>query len=217
VARGLIVDFGGVLTTSIGEAFEAFCRREGIDREVLKGIVRSAYGVGTEPDAVVSLIETGQIDQAEFERHMAAALSRGLHHPVRAEGLLARMLADLHFDVPMILAVRDVRRAGVPTALLSNSWGLEYYPRQLLDELFDQVVISGEVGIRKPDPDVFVLAARRLGLEPQECVFVDDTEGNVEAARSVGMTGLVHEDGRSTVPALERLFRPQQRSVVGGG
>lgn len=206
VARGLIVDFGGVLTTSVGEAFEAFCRREGIDHEVLKGVVRSGSGVGTEPDALVSLIETGRIDQTEFERHMAAALSAGLLQPVRAEALLSRMLADLHFDVPMILAVRDIRRAGIPTALLSNSWGFEYYPRQLLDELFDQVVISGEVGIRKPDRDVFLLAARRLGLPPEECVFVDDTEGNVDAARSVGMTGLVHERAEGTILRLAELF-----------
>lgn len=206
MARALILDFGGVLTTSVGDAFEAFCRREGIDREVLEGIVKSAYGVGTEPDALVSRIETGQMDQREFEHHMARELSRGLDAPVRAEGLLSRMLAHLHFDVAMVLAVRDLHRARVPTALLSNSWGVEYYPRELLDELFDQVVISGEVGIRKPDREVFLLAAGRLGVAPPACVFVDDTKGNVEAAEAVGMEGLVHERAEETIPRLARAF-----------
>ena len=121
---GLIVDFGGVLTSSVGDAFETFCRREAIDPEALKGVVKSAYGVGTEPDALVSMMETGRIDQGEFQRRMAAALASDLETPVPAEGLLSRMLADIHFDVPMVVAVRDLRGAGTPTALLSNSCGV---------------------------------------------------------------------------------------------
>jgi len=205
--RGLVVDFGGVLTSSVGDSFKAFCDREGIDHEVLKTLVRSAYGAGTEPDALVSMIETGRIEQREFERRMGALLSEGLDHPIEPEGLLSRMLADLHFDVPMVEAVRDIRRAGVPTALLSNSWGVEYYPRDLLGELFDQVVISGEVGLRKPDRAVFLLAAGRLGLPPRRCVFVDDTKGNVEAAEGVGMRGIVHERAEVTIGKLRRLLR----------
>jgi epoxide hydrolase-like predicted phosphatase len=206
-ARGLIVDFGGVLTTSIGDSFRAFCEREGIDHQVLEGILHSAYGVGTEPDALVSMMETGRLDMAEFERRMASSLSAGLDHRIEPDRLLSRMLADVHFDMPMVEAVRDVRGAGIPTALLSNSWGVEYYPRDLLRELFDQVVISGEVGMRKPDPEVFRLAAGRLGLSSEGCVFVDDTEGNVDAARTVGMRGIVHESSRETIAELARLFR----------
>jgi putative hydrolase of the HAD superfamily len=126
--RGLVVDFGGVLTSSVGDSFKAFCEREGIDHEVLKNLVRSAYGVGTEPDALVSMIETGRIEQGEFELRMGALLSEGLDHPIETEGLLSRMLADLHLDMPMLEAVRDIHRAGVPTALLSNSWGGRVLP-----------------------------------------------------------------------------------------
>jgi epoxide hydrolase-like predicted phosphatase len=205
-SRGLIVDFGGVLTTSVGDSFKAFCDREGIDPEVMKGLVRSAYGVGTEPDALVSMIETGRIDQREFERRMAVLLSEGLDRPIEAQGLLSRMLADLRFDVPMVEAVRDIHSAGIPTGLLSNSWGVEYYPRDLLEDLFDQVVISGEVGLRKPDREVFLLAAERLGLAPRRCVFVDDTRGNVEAAEAVGMVGVVHERAEATIGELRRLL-----------
>ena len=195
-----------MLTSSVGDSFKAFCDREGIDHEVLKTLVSSAYGVGTEPDALVSMMETGRIEQGEFERRMGALLSEGLDHPIETEGLLSRMLADLHFDMPMVEAVRDIRRAGVPTALLSNSWGVEYYPRDLLGELFDQVVISGEVGLRKPDRAVFLLVAERLGLPPHRCVFVDDTRGNVEAAEAVGMRGIVHEQAEVTIGELRRLL-----------
>jgi epoxide hydrolase-like predicted phosphatase len=205
-SRGLVVDFGGVLTSSVGDSFKAFCEREGIDHEVLKNLVRSAYGVGTEPDALVSMIETGRIEQGEFELRMGALLSEGLDHPIETEGLLSRMLADLHLDMPMVEAVRDIHRAGVPTALLSNSWGVEYYPRDLLGELFDQVVISGEVGLRKPDRAVFLLVAERLGLPPHRCVFVDDTKGNVEAAEAVGMRGIVHQQAEVTIGELRRLL-----------
>lgn len=204
--RGLVVDFGGVLTTSIAEAFRTFCQREGIDHERLKAILRSSYAVGTDPDAMVALLETGRLERAEFERRLAEALSAGLPAPLEHIDLLARMLGGIRFDVPMVEAVEAAHRAGVRTAMLSNSWGVEGYPRQLLDQLFDEVVISGEIGMRKPDPEVFRLAARRLRLPTGECVFVDDVRGNVEAAQAVGMRGVVHEEAGRTIPELEALL-----------
>ncbi len=204
--RGLVIDFGGVLTTSIGEAFRTFCEREGIEHDRLKAILRSSYAVGTEPDALVAMLETGRLERAEIERRLAETLSQGLPSPLDHTDLLARMLGGIRFDVPMVEAVHAARHEGVGTAMLSNSWGVESYPRQLLDELFDEVVISGEVGMRKPEPEVFRLAARRLGLPPRACVFVDDVRGNVEAAEAVGMRGLLHEEARRTILELERLL-----------
>lgn len=204
--RGLVIDFGGVLTTSIADAFRAFCEREGIDHDRLQAVLRSAYAVGTDPDAIVALMETGRIDRTDFERRMAEALSGGPDRPVDPTDLLSRMLSTIHFDVPMVEAVLAAHRRGVRTCLLSNSWGVDTYPRALLAELFDEVVISGEIGLRKPDREVFELAARRLGLPPRECIFVDDVAGNVEAAEGVGMRGVVHEDAVATVTTLEELL-----------
>ncbi len=204
--RGLVIDFGGVLTTSIGEAFREFCEREGIEHARLKAILRSSYAVGTEPDALVAMLETGRLERPEFERRLAEALSEGLSSPLDHTDLLARMLGGLRFDVPMVEAVHAAHQAGIRTAMLSNSWGVDAYPRDLLDQLFDEVVISGEVGMRKPDPEVFRLAARRVGLDPRECVFVDDVRGNVEAAEAVGMRGVIHEEAAATIRELERLF-----------
>jgi epoxide hydrolase-like predicted phosphatase len=204
--EGLVVDFGGVLTTSIGDAFRQFCEREGIEHERLKAILRSSYAVGTEPDALVAMLETGRMARTEFERRMAEALSEGRASPLEATDLLARMLAGLRFDAAMVRAVHAARLAGVRTGMLSNSWGVDSYPREFLGELFDAVVISGDVGIRKPEAAVFGLAAERLGLVPARCVFVDDVPGNVEAAEAAGMRGVVHEEASRTIAELERLL-----------
>jgi epoxide hydrolase-like predicted phosphatase len=205
-SRGLVIDFGGVLTTPLGDAFRAFSEREGIDYQRVREALHTAYGDSSDPGSLVARFETGQISQEQFERDLASALSRGLDRPIDAPGLIRRMVSDLRLDGPMIEAVRTLRQAGVPTALLSNSWGVEYYPHDVMDEVFDEVVISGQVGLRKPDPEIFRLTARGLGLAPEACVFVDDLRWNVEAAEAVGMHGVVHEDTAATLAELERLF-----------
>src|ERR1700685_3774527 len=89
---------------------------------------------------------------------------------------------------PRAALPRRVRRAGLKTAMLSNSWGVGAYPADLLAELFDAVVISAEAGMRKPEERIFRHAASLLGLDPAECVFIDDIEANVQAAEALGMT-----------------------------
>jgi epoxide hydrolase-like predicted phosphatase len=72
--------------------------------------------------------------------------------------------------------------------------------------MFDAVVISGEVGLNKPEPEIFRLGAERLGVPPEECVFVDDLRENCEGAEAVGMTAILHRGADGTLPELERLF-----------
>jgi putative hydrolase of the HAD superfamily len=102
--------------------------------------------------------------------------------------------------------IRTLRGAGFPTALLSNSWGCDEYPRADFPGLFDTVVISGEVGMRKPEPEIFVHAAATLGLEPAECVFIDDVKANIAAAVACGMAGVHHTDPAVTAGELETLL-----------
>jgi HAD superfamily hydrolase (TIGR01509 family) len=102
--------------------------------------------------------------------------------------------------------IRDLRGRGVRTALLSNSWGPAGYPRHDFPELFDAVVISGEVGMRKPEPRIFRHAAALLDVEPEHCVFVDDVEANVKAAIGCGMTGVHHTEPALTRQRLTELF-----------
>jgi putative hydrolase of the HAD superfamily len=115
------------------------------------------------------------------------------------------MFGGVSKQQPMFDVVRRARGQGISTALLSNSWGNDY-PREEWDEIFDAVVISGEVGMRKPEPGIYRLAADRLGLEPAQCVFVDDLGPNVKGAVGVGMVGVKFVTVEQAVEELEALF-----------
>jgi putative hydrolase of the HAD superfamily len=198
VAReGLLVDWGGVLTTDLFASFASFAEAEGLDTERVRGLFRH------DRDARRLLVdlETGAIGEEEFEPRLAQALGVAAH-----AGLIDRMFAGAQADPVMIAAVRAARQAGVRTGLVSNSWGTRRYPRELLEELFDGVVISGEVGLYKPQPEIFRLGAERVGLQPAECVFVDDLRENCEGAEAVGMTAVLHRGADSSLERLEELL-----------
>ena len=121
------------------------------------------------------------------------------------EGLLTRMFNRFEHATDMVGLVRRARAAGIRTALLSNSWGNDY-PRDGWDEMFDVVVISGEVGMRKPEPRIFRHTLDRLGLEAEQCVFVDDLRPNIRAAADLGLVGVLHASYVDTAGQLEILF-----------
>src|SRR5689334_9468052 len=115
------------------------------------------------------------------------------------------MFAGLGPDEAMIRAVAAAREAGLSTGLISNSWGLGIYERAPMD-IFDATVISGDVGLHKPQPEIYLLACERLSVAPSACVFVDDLAENVAGAEAIGMAGVRHRDAAETVPLLERLL-----------
>jgi epoxide hydrolase-like predicted phosphatase len=192
----LVVDFGGVLTTSIWEAFGAFCDAEGLEREAVRKLFRG----DRQALALLRGLETGEVSEEEFEPRFGELLGLDSH-----DRLIDRMFAGLRPDEEMVGAVRRARAAGVPTGLISNSWGLGIYERAPMD-IFDATVISGDVGLHKPQPEIYLLAAERLGIEPGQCVFVDDLAENVAGAEAVGMTAVRHRDAAETVPRLEALL-----------
>ena len=112
---------------------------------------------------------------------------------------------------------RAARRAACATGLVSNSWGTRRYPRELLAELFDGIVISGEEGFRKPDPRMYELGAQRIGVAPAECVFVDDLAFNLDPARELGMAVVHHTSAATTLAELERLVGRRRDPLVVGG
>lgn len=195
--RGLLVDFGGVLTTDVFDSFRAFCRAEGLDPEAFVGLLRE------DPDARGELrrVERGEVDEGEFGRMLGARLG-----VADTDGLVDRLFAGIEPDERMVGAVKAARGAGVRTGLVSNSIGRGRYDRDAFPALFDGVVISGEVGMHKPEPDIFLLGAERAGVEPEQCAFVDDLRENCEGAEAVGMTAVLHRGADSTLPELERLL-----------
>jgi len=216
--RALFVDYGGVLTTSVTTSFAAFCLATGVRPETLKALLADAYADGSSglpsrpslADLVVAL-ETGAMSGEEFDRKLAPVLSEGLETAIDHSGLTDRLFAELRPDEAMIDAVRAAHRAGAKTGLISNTWGTQANSAAP-DDLFDVRILSGEVKLRKPQPEIYRLAADRLGVEPGASVFVDDLPANVEGARAIGMTGVLHRDASITIPRLEELFGLSLRS-----
>ena len=203
--RGLLVDFGGVLTSSVWDSFADFCRDKGLQEDSIKRLFRE------DPAALADLreLETGQIEEKEFERRFAERL--GLSE---AGDLIDSMFRGMKPSEPMVAAVGAARASGIRTGLVSNSWSTSHYDRALLAELFDSVVISAEVGMHKPEPEIYLLASKRLGIEPEGCVFVDDLRENCAGAEAVGMAAILHRDVGETVARLEELLG---FAVPGGG
>lgn len=192
---GLLVDFGGVLTTNVFDSFAEFCRDEGLPPDT----VRDRFMQDREARDLLGALETGRLSDAEFEVAFAALL--GVEP---AQGLIGRLFARMRPDERMFDGVAAAHRAGIRTGLVSNSWGEEGYDRTRFAELFDAVVISGEIGIRKPAPEIYTFAAERLGREPERCVFVDDLAGNLKPAREIGMATVLHRDAETTLAELEQ-------------
>lgn len=193
--KGLIVDFGGVLTTSIWFAFDIFCEREGLE----PGTIRELFGGDSEALPLLRRLERGELAEEEFERRFGELLG------VEPEGLIERLFSGLSPEGPMIDAVEAARAGGLKTGLISNSWGTGIYDRAPL-EIFDAVVISGDVGLHKPEPEIYRMGAARLELDPSECVFVDDLRENVTGAEEVGMTTILHRESTETIAKLEQLL-----------
>jgi putative hydrolase of the HAD superfamily len=195
--KGLLVDYGGVLTTSVWESFSAFCQTEGLEESTVKEVFRS------DPRALELLrrLEVGELSEEDFSEQFAPLLGINDH-----DGLIERLFAGMVPDERMIEALRRARKVGIRTGLVSNSWGRGRYDRDAFGELFDGVVISGEVGLHKPQPEIFELGAERIGVRAPECVFVDDLRENCAGAEAVGMTAVLHRHTDITLARLEELL-----------
>jgi HAD superfamily hydrolase (TIGR01509 family) len=197
--KGLILDFGGVVTTDFYGALDAYSERAGLG----EGAFVRALRENPEGRAALAAVECGQMPQREFEQTIGRLLG------VDDTGLLAAALADLKERPEIIDLTARARTTGVLVAALSNSWGTgayDPYDGWELDEMFDAVVISDRVGLRKPDPAIFRLAADALGLPTSQCLFVDDTEHNLSGAAGLGMGVLFFTGAPGEVAEIERLI-----------
>ncbi|MEU4803796.1 HAD family phosphatase [Actinosynnema sp. NPDC023587] len=201
----VVLDWGGVLTVPVPTFIEDWLHRENVDRERYGATIRAWMGHDAAPDNPVHRLETGALPVAEFERLLAAELRTPTGAAIPPDDLLRRMFGAAETDPAMVALVRDLRDRGLRTVLLSNSWG-EGYPEELLLELFDTVVVSGRVGLRKPDPRIFAHTLDVLDLPAHRCAFVDDAPVNVEAARAAGLHAHRHTDAESTRTVLAALL-----------
>lgn len=208
------MDYGGVLTGPVGASFAAWERERGLP----PGLIYRTLLAASDADdgGVIGALERGELSAEGFEDALCALLADQdvtIERGAVLESLFAAMVPEGGlWDV-----LRIVRGHGIRTALVSNSWGMSAYPRERLAEHFDVTVISGEVGLRKPHPDIFHLTIDRLGLPASACAFVDDNEPNVEVARQLGMFAVLHEgDHRRTAAALEAFLQVPLAPSSGG-
>ncbi|MFE5868748.1 HAD family hydrolase [Streptomyces roseifaciens] len=197
--QGLVLDFGGVLTTPVAECTRAFCLREGLAPDAFLQVISA----DPEGSAIYARLERGEIGQAEWNERTAALLG------VDPADLIGRVLADLRPEPLMLAAAQSARRAGVKVGILSNSLGsgpYDPYRGYGFDTLYDAVVLSGQHGIRKPEPGIYPVVLKQLQLPAETCVFVDDSARNLTPAQDLGMTTVLDGDPAETVKRLEEIF-----------
>jgi putative hydrolase of the HAD superfamily len=197
----LLVDFGGVLTTSVHDAFRAFAQTISDDPELVLTLL------GTDPASSALLVgnENGTIDDETFERGFAERLAAH-GAPTKPDGLLRRMQDGFGPDPEMVEALGALRAAGIPIALVTNQFGRDCYRGFDVDALADTVVISSEEGVRKPSRRIYAVACERLGVAPEAAVMVDDIQHNLDGAAKLGIAGVLHTSAATTLAELDARF-----------
>ena len=194
--KGLLVDFGGVLTTDVFASFQAFCDAEGL----LPETVRDRFMKDPLARELLADLEAGGLTEEEFEPKFAAVLE------VEPAGLIDRLFGGMKPDEAMLDAVRAAkrRRQDRPDLELVG-------PRALRPQPVPGALRRRRHLRRGRDPQarpakIYALGAEAVGLEPAECVFVDDLPGNLKPARELGMATVHHVRAEDTIPELEELL-----------
>ncbi|MFH8658246.1 HAD-IA family hydrolase [Streptomyces afghaniensis] len=197
----VLVDFGGVITSSVLRAFTDFGASLGVDPRLPLDLLARDEASRT----LLADHECGRIDAEAFEQGFAERL-RAHGADVAAEGLTARMQAGMSIDQDMLALLADLRAAGRPVALVSNSFGTGTYDGVELASLADVIVISAEVGIRKPSRRIYAIACERLGIDPEQAVMIDDLRQNLDGAARIGIGGVLHTSAADTRRQLAERF-----------
>jgi putative hydrolase of the HAD superfamily len=206
----VISDFGGVLTTPLVQSFAAVQDETGIPfEELAKAMAR----IQEEEDGRHPLfeLETGRITEADFLRKLGEALEPALGHRPELHRFSEIYFDALHPNEPMIDLMREVKEQGHRMALLTNNvreWEPLWRTMLPVDEIFEVVVDSGFVGCRKPDREIYELTLERLGgTDPKQCLFIDDTNVNCDAARELGMSAVHYRHYEQAIGEIRSALR----------
>jgi putative hydrolase of the HAD superfamily len=203
----IISDYGGVLTSPLAGAFAQINTRHALpDAALNAAMARAGEREGVN---LLAELECGRLGEPEFMALLGAQLSADLGRTVDLSAFSEHYFAALEPNAVMLSALAAARADGYRMGLLTNNvreWGPRWRPMVPVDALFDDVVDSADVGLRKPDPAIYVLACERLGVHAHECVFVDDFAHNCEAAEALGMTAVWFQDTADAVAQLRRLL-----------
>jgi putative hydrolase of the HAD superfamily len=205
--RAVVSDFGGVLTSPLLDSFVAFQNSSGISLEHL-GLAMAAVAEQTGANPLFEL-ETGRITEAAFLQSLEAELTRLLEREVRLHGFGEQYFEHLHPNTVLIDYMAALRSRGYRLAICTNNvreWEPLWRAKLPVDEIFDVVVDSAFVGVRKPEPPIYQMTLERLGVEPGEALLVDDIEINCDAARELGMQAVWFRTTEQAVEEIERAL-----------
>ena len=208
--QAVIFDFGGVFIDSPFASVAEAALQRGLVPEEVAGAIFGDYDVDS--DHPWHCLERGELTITEARDAILADHPLPDGTPVDFFELLAGLVGG-GVRPEMVDFCTALRSRGLKTGLLTNNareFEAAWKAMLPLDDLFDDVVDSSEVGMRKPDPAIYRLALERLGVAPGEAVFLDDAPGNVAAAEAVGMQAVLIGQDRADVPlaidAIEGLL-----------
>jgi putative hydrolase of the HAD superfamily len=202
--KAVISDFGGVLTTPLMSFFARFQDDAGVPIEALgKAMARIAQEQGFHP---LYELEKGKLSEQRFVELLDGAVSAELQREMHLHGLAEAYWRDLGTNDAMVAYLRGLHARGYRLALLTNNvreWEPRWRPMVPVDELFEVVVDSAFVGMRKPDAEIYELTLRRLALPAAACVFVDDIEINCTTASELGMRAVWFRDTDQAIAEID--------------
>jgi putative hydrolase of the HAD superfamily len=209
----VVSDFGGVLTSPLMDAFAAVQEEDGLDAGALGAALRRA----AEQDGANPLfeLECGRMTERDFLARVEAQLREDLGRDVSMHAFAERYFALLEPNERMIRFLAGLRDRGYRLAMLTNNvreWESRWRAMLPVDELFEVVVDSAFVGVRKPDPAIYRLLCERVGAEPERCLFVDDVERNCTAAAELGMTAVLFRDTAQAIAEMRAALGDLQLS-----
>jgi putative hydrolase of the HAD superfamily len=195
VIRAIVSDFGGVLTTPLSGSFQGFADRSGVELAALGQALAALHErSGANP---LHELECGRMSESAFVEGLRTSLCELLGRDVELAAFADTLWEGLVPNEPMIAFMAGLRDEGYRMALLTNNvreWELRWRALAPIDEIFELVVDSAFVGVRKPDPEIYELTVAGLGVPASDCLFVDDIEINCIAAREAGMSAVVFGD-----------------------
>lgn len=204
--RAVISDFGGVLTTPLQGSFMHFQEVAGIPLEVLGEAIGNLQArEGAHP---LAELECGRMSEADFLDRVGAEIASILGREVHMRTFTETYFAHLSTNDELIAYMAELRDRGLRMALLTNNvreWEARWRAMLPVDDIFEQVVDSAFVGMRKPDRRIYELTCERLGVPAPQCVFIDDIEINCEAAAELGMRAVHFRDTAQAIADIERL------------
>jgi putative hydrolase of the HAD superfamily len=200
--KAVIWDFGGVLTTSPFEAFARFERERGLPADIIRRTNANNHW-----DNAWAKFERAEVDVETFDS-LFAAESLALGAEVRGKDVLPLLVGDPRPE--MVEALRRIKRHfktgcitnNLPANAIGSAGGRSIYVAEVM-ALFDHVIESARIGLRKPDPRIYAMMIEALGVDPNACVYLDDLGVNLKPARDMGMTTIKVIDARQAIADLE--------------